>query len=172
MWNAALALALMLAAGQPTAAPSPGPGPAMMAAPTAAEKVAILKLVGLKPDAQGRVKNECGESVAPRFLGITLGAPVGDGTVLVIEGGPTTASCYGDGPDLHVMRREPAGYREIYAMRGGMMIVMPAAAGEARDIAWGGPGFSFPLWKWNGRVYEQTRRTVSDKDIEKASIYP
>lgn len=182
MSHAALALALMLAGAQPVAAASPAkaspasasanPGPAMMVPPTAAEKLAILNTFALKPDARGLVENECGEKVAPKFVGLTLGAPVGDATLLVIEGGPNAAACYGDGPDLHVMKREAAGFREIFAMRGGMMIIMPARAGAARDIAWGGPGFSFPLWRWNGTVYAQTRMTVSDKEIERAVIYP
>lgn len=163
------ASAALLFVGAPASGAAPS---APIPTPSAAEKSAILRQLALTSDAKGLVENACGERVAPKFVGIDLGGTAGRAVVFVMEGGPNTAACYGDGPDLKVMRRMDKGFREIFAMQGGMMIVMPTKGSAARDIAAGGPGFSFPLWRWNGTTYVQTRLAISDKDIGDAAIYP
>jgi hypothetical protein len=113
------------------------------------------------------VVNECGELSTPQFLPADLGGSVGTATLFAISGGPKTAACYGDGPDLHLMTRSGAGWREIYSARGRMLIILPTSTAGVRDIADGGPGLTFPVWVWNGMRYAGARRTISDAELSK-----
>lgn len=134
---------------------------------TDADWTAILETLRLSADAQGQVMNECGDRVTPQFLPAELGGRVGTAILFAIGGGPTMASCYGDGPDLHLFMRQAAGWREIYSARGRMLIILKTSTGGVRDIADGGPGFSFPVLAWDGSVYARTDREVSDADLKK-----
>lgn len=134
---------------------------------TGADRAAILKMLNLTSNPKGQVMNECGELATPQFLPADLGGPVGTATLFGIGGGPKLATCYGDGADLHLMMRTPTGWREIYAARGRMLIILPTSTAGVRDIADGGPGSSSPVWTWNGTRYAATRRTISDAQLEK-----
>lgn len=169
------AVAVALAACGQAAAPSDAEAqPATQSATvglSASDKTAILRQMSLSADARGQVENECGEKVTPQFLSAALGGPVGTATLFVMEGGPNTATCYGDGPDLHLMKREGAAFREIYSARGRMIIVLPTLTGGVHDIADGGPGFSFPVWKWNGTDYADSGRHISDQESARGAVY-
>lgn len=134
---------------------------------TDADRAAILATLRLSADAQGQVMNECGDLTTPQFLPAELGGGVGTAILFAIGGGPTMAACYGDGPALHLMMRQAADWREIYSARGRMLIILPTSTGGVRDIADGGPGFSFPVWSWNGTVYARAGREISDAELEK-----
>jgi len=134
---------------------------------TDADRAAILKPLGLKGNPRGQVMNECAELSTPQFLPADLGGSVSTATLVAISGGPNSASCYGEGPDLHLMTRSGAGWREIYAARGRMLIILPTSTAGVRDIADGGPGLTFPVWVWNGTRYAATRRTISDAQLSK-----
>lgn len=134
---------------------------------TDADRAAILSALRLSANAQGQVLNECGELSMPQFLAAELGGPVGTAVLFAMSGGPTTASCYGDGPDLHLLAREATGWREIYSARGRMLIILPTSTGGVRDLGDGGPGFSFPVWTWNGSRYAPAGREVSDAELSK-----
>lgn len=134
---------------------------------TEADRAAILETRQLSADAQGLVMNECGDLVTPQFLPAELGGDVGTAILFAMGGGPTIASCYGDGPDLHLMMRQATGWREIYSARGRVLIILPTSTGGVRDLADGGPGFSFPVWTWNGSRYAPASREVSDADLGK-----
>jgi hypothetical protein len=132
---------------------------------TDADRAAILAVLGLSAEADGRVVNECGDAVVPSFLPAELGGSVGTAILFAIGGGPSLASCYGDGPDIHLFTRDGAGWREIYSARGRMLIILKSATGGVRDIADGGPGFSFPVWSWNGSRYVPANREISDAEL-------
>jgi hypothetical protein len=134
---------------------------------TDADRAAILKTLGLTGGPQGQVRNECGELSTPQFLQVELGGSVGTATLFALGGGPNTAACYGDGPDLHLMMRKGADWREIYSARGRMLIVLPTSTAGVRDIADGGPGMSFPIWAWNGTRYADAGREISDAELSK-----
>lgn len=135
------------------------------AAFTDADRTAILQTLGLAADTAGQVMNECGERVAPQFLPAQLGGRVGTAILFAISGGPRMATCYGDGPDIHLLMREGSGWREVYSARGRMLIILPTSTADVRDIADGGPGLSFPVWTWNGSVYVPADREVSDAEL-------
>ena len=158
---AAALLSLALAAcGPPAVTPD-------ARALTNADRAAILGALRLSANAQGQVLNECNELVTPQFLPAELGGGVGTAVLFAMSGGPTTASCYGDGPDLHLLVRESTGWREIYSARGRMLIILPTSTGGVRDIGDGGPGLSFPVWTWNGSRYAPAGREVSDAELSK-----
>ncbi len=136
------------------------------------DRVALLGALKLAANEQGQVLNECGDRVTPTIAAAALGGSAGAAQLVAIGGGPTMAACYGDGPDLHLLVRDGATYREIYSARGRMLVILPGTTNGVRDIADGGPGFSFPLWQWNGTVYANTGRQVSNADIAKATFLP
>jgi hypothetical protein len=160
-----LAAALAMAAcGQPAATEAQAQSGA--AAPagelTGADRAAFLRAINARLDAQGMLENECGEKVTPRIIPVDLGGAVGVAQLFVMEGGPNTATCYGDGPNLQLFKHEGAAWREIYSARGRMIIVLTTAHAGVHDIADGGPGNSFPVWQWNGSAYANAGRQVPD----------
>jgi hypothetical protein len=139
---------------------------------TAAERAAILGALSAHANAAGQLENECGEWVTPQFLPADLGAGVGRAVAFVMEGGPNTAACYGDGPLVQLMRYDGGAWREIYQNRGGGLIILPTLHNNANDMADGGPGFSFPVWEWNGTEYVNANRQVADSALSDARFLP
>ena len=129
-----------------------------------------MSVLSLSANTDGQVMNACGELTTPQFLPADLGGSVGIATLFAMSGGPNTAACYGDGPNLHLLVRDGAVWREIYSARGRMLMILPTTTGGVRDIGDGGPGFSFPVWAWNGRAYEPTGREISDADSANAEV--
>jgi len=135
---------------------------------TTAEKTAIYALLQMRPNGQGQVQNECGDMVTPQFMVTDLGAGVGRAISFVIGGGPSMASCYGDGPLIVIYRQTGGAWREVYQQRGGMPAILSAQHNGGNDIAAGGPGFSFPVWEWNGNEYTPANREVPDSALSDA----
>ncbi|MEJ0059871.1 MAG: hypothetical protein WDM79_09980 [Terricaulis sp.] len=156
----------MAACGQPAAtdaqAQSGAAAPAAASELAGADRAAFLRAINATLDAQGMLENECGEKVTPRILPVDLGGAVGVAQIFVMDGGPNTISCYGDGSNLQVFKHEGAAWREIYSARGRMIIVLTTSHNGVRDIADGGPGNSFPVWQWDGTTYEVAGRNVPD----------
>lgn len=132
---------------------------------TDADRAAILAALGLSAEADGRVVNECGDPVVPSFLPAELGGSVGTATLIAIGGGPTMATCYGDGPAIHLFIQDGAAWRPIYSARGRMLIILKSTTGGVKDIADGGPGFSFPVWSWDGKRYAPAGRDIADSEL-------
>src|SRR5262245_27167589 len=65
---------------------------------TATERAAILNSIRAAPDARGQVTNACNDKVTPQFIAVELGGEVGTAHLAIIPGGPTSFTCYGDGP--------------------------------------------------------------------------
>lgn len=164
-------LALLLAACSPAPAPE-AEAPAAAAALSEADRTALLTAINLTPNAEGQVTNECSELVTPRILPAQLGGAVGTAQVVAIDGGPNMPTCYGDGPDIHVLARIGDTWRQIYTDRGGGVIVLRTETNGVRDIAAGGPGFSFPVFTWNGNDYVPANRQIADSDLGDAEFVP
>jgi hypothetical protein len=99
-------------------------------------------------------------------------AGLGTTVLMIVPGGPNTATCYGDGPGLlNLFQRTPAGFKLIFQDRGYVAVLATSTRG-VRDIAVGGPGFSFPVYAWNGTELVPTRRTVSDTVYSQSPSYP
>jgi hypothetical protein len=172
---AAFAILALVACGQ-AAAPSEADaqtGPAVATGDvTAAERTAILAALQLRANAQGQVQNECGDLVTPEYRPLDLGSGVGRAVAFIIGGGPSAAACYGDGPLIVVYRNTGGAWREIYQLRGGMMIILSTQHNSANDVANGGPGFSFPVMVWNGATYTHANREVGDSAMGDARFVP
>lgn len=170
------ALLLILAACGPPAATTEAGAQTNAADPagavTDAEKAAILSALELRANAQGQVTNECGELVTPQFLPADLGPGVGRAVAFAIGGGPNMASCYGDGPLVQLLRNSGGAWTQIYMNRGGPMIILATQHNNANDLADGGPGFSFPVWEWNGSTYADANRQVADSALGDARYLP
>jgi hypothetical protein len=166
------ALAACGQAAAPTEAGAQTAAAAVTADVTAAEKTAILAALQLSANAQGQVENECGDLVTPEFRPLDLGAGVGRAVAFVIGGGPSAAACYGDGPLIVVYRNTGGAWRDIYRLRGGMMIILSTQHNGANDVANGGPGFSFPVMEWNGSTYASANREVGDAALGDARFVP
>lgn len=168
-----LAAVALAACGQAAAPQNADAQPAAASAElTAADRAAILRSQNMTPDARGQVENECGDRVTPTLEQIDLGGPVGVAVLLAMSGGPTSASCYGDGPGLTLLKHEGANWRPIYSSRGAMLVVLPANGNRPRDLVSGGPGFEHPLYQWNGSTYSSTR-TIADSALgDGAQFYP
>lgn len=165
-------LALALAACSPAPAPQAEAPAVAGAALSDADRTAVLTALSLTANAEGQVTNECGELVTPRILPAHLGGAVGTAQVVAIDGGPNTATCYGDGPDIHVLAQVGGAWRQIYSDRGGGVIVLRTQTNGVRDIAAGGPGFSFPVFTWNGNEYVPANRQIADSELGDAEFVP
>jgi hypothetical protein len=165
-----LALAACGQAAAPTDAEAQTGGGAVGASTelTAADRTAILTALSLSANAQGLVQNECGDMVTPQFVAIDLGSGVGRAVAFMIGGGASIASCYGDGPLTVIYRNTGGAWREIYQQRGGTPAILPAQHNGGNDLAAGGPGFSFPVWQWNGTEYVNANREVPDSALSDA----
>lgn len=139
---------------------------------SAADRSAILHTANAQPDSSGQVENECGEKITPRLLPVDMGGAVGTAVLLVMEGGPNTASCYGDGPGLTLLARDGANWRFVYDSRGGYMSVLTSQTNGVHDIAFAGPGFEHPLFTWNGTEFAPAGRTVSDAQTSSGTTLP
>lgn len=170
----ATALLLGLGACGPAASPPAAVEEEAEALPAAgpADYPAILATLRLTADASGQIQNECGDRVTPQFLTAQLGGDAGDATLVAIPGGASMATCYGDGPDLHLFVRDGGAWREVYSARGRMLIILSTSTNGVRDLADGGPGFSFPVWTWNGRQYADANRSVADSALGDAQFLP
>lgn len=135
---------------------------------TDADRTAILTAMSLRENAQGLAQNECGDMVTPQFFVIDLGAGVGRAVAFMIGGGESMASCYGDGPLTVIYRNTGGAWREIYRQRAGSPAILPAQHNGGNDLAAGGPGFSFPVWEWNGNEYTPANREVPDSALSDA----
>jgi hypothetical protein len=164
------AICLALAACGQAAAPSEAGAQTggASAQVTAADRTAILTAMSLRANAQGQVRNECGDMVTPTFTPVDLGAGVGPAIAFMIGGGPSMASCYGDGPLTVIYRNAGGAWREIYQQRGGTPAILPGQHNGGNDLAAGGPGFSFPVWQWNGSTYAFANREVPDSALNDA----
>jgi hypothetical protein len=166
------ALAACGQAAAPSEADAQTAGAAQSGEVTSAERAAILAALNLRANGQGLVENECGERVTPRFLVADIGSGPGRVIAFDIGGGPNTISCYGDGTLTIFFRQTNGAWDQIWENRGGGAIVLSTQHNNGNDIASGGPGFSFPVWQWNGTTYVDAHRTVADSALGDARFIP
>jgi hypothetical protein len=170
----ALALSACSKAGDDARAEQSAPVTVTPAPPassvSAADKTAILTANHLHANPLGLVRNECGDMVTPQFVPAEVG--LGNTILFAMVGGPDGGyTCYGDGPDLHLMQKEGTAWREIYGNRGGAMVILPATHDGAHDLAFGGPGMSHARYQWNGHDYAQ-HGEIADGATGNATMLP
>jgi hypothetical protein len=134
------------------------------AAPAAvapAERAAIFRGAGFTRRGADWTSGQCAgtesESYAPGKIDFRRDLN-GDGRpeALVTEGG---AACYGNvGMHFWLLSRQPNGTWKVIADASAMpQFLRTKGPGGWPDIELGGPGFCFPVWRWNGRAYRPHR---------------
>lgn len=152
----ALAALLLLTDAAPVAAQQP----------TAAEQAAIFKAVGFTR--QGKQwKSDCGD---PGTVSYTPGSIQmqgdlnGDGRpeAVITEG---SSYCYGmTGEGFWLMSKQAnGGWKSLSSQTGIPEFLKTKGAGGWPDISVGGPGFCFPVLRWNGTEYRFHRRAYEGK---------
>jgi len=165
-WNAATRAftgAPQLAAAPPTGqtkpSPTPTPAPAGSMTLTAAEKAAAFRAAGFK--LEGGQWKACGD---PGTLSYSPGAieavtdlnADGRPEVVITEGG---TYCFGNtGTGFVILTKAQNGYWTIVAQETGMFIPLKTRANGWLEIMVGGPGFTHPVIRFNGRAYAAHRQ--------------
>ena len=135
---------------------------AMLAAPVpAAEHVAIFKAAGFTKRGAAWKSTNCdgaeSESYAPGSIE-TYRDLNGDGRpdAVVTEGG---AICYGmTGTHFWLLSKQADGsWKRMHDETAMPDFMTTKGVGGWPDIQMGGPGFCFPIWRWNGRAYALNR---------------
>jgi hypothetical protein len=137
------------------------------------EHAALIAATGYTLGADGTVENACGTRVHPQTLPADVGGDVGLTWLLIVPGGEGSPTCYGDVPgDMYLLWREDAGYAVIFSGGGYISILPETGVGGVHDIVLGGPGFSFPVFTWDGAAYAPADRTISDEEFAQHPMLP
>ena len=144
---------------------------ACLAAPASlspADEAAAFKAAGFK--LSGKQWRACDDPTA----GYTPGAVQevrdldGDGRpeAILVEGG---TFCYGNtGAGYSLVSQQANGRWKLITSGTGMLMVLATkGAGGWPDLEIGGPGFCFPVQRWNGREYVLHRREYEGKPCRK-----
>lgn len=165
------------AAPKPAAAPAPAPKPAAPAAAVlaagtpfpAAERTAIFRAAGA--ERLGNGWSLCAED--PHKEQATIENPGdlnGDGRqeAMVLQGG---TFCYGmTGAGFQLVTKGADGQWRSVPGAGGQgipNILKTRGVGGWPDIELGGPGFCFPVWRFNGREYDLHRQQYEGKPCKR-----
>lgn len=87
----------------------------------------------------------------------------GDGLheVVITEG---SAFCYGDVPAYALVSKQPSGGWKLMTSGRGILGVLPTkGVGGWLDLEIGGPGFCFPVHRWDGKQYRLHRHAYEGK---------
>jgi hypothetical protein len=135
----------------------------MMAAPTTAETDAIFAAAGgIK---RGKAWSLCREDANTKLRIDLIRDLNGDGIkdVIIVE---NSAICYGAaGTSFVLLAGQPKGkWRKMFGSAGVAEVLdQRRGANNWPDISVGGPGFCFPVLRWNGRTYANHRREYFGK---------
>jgi hypothetical protein len=149
-----LAVPLALLAGATVAAPSL----------SAADQAAAFRAAGFKP--HGKQWRACDDPTASYVPGAIQEVRDlnGDGRpeAILTEGG---SYCYGNtGAGYSLVSQQADGRWRLITQGTGMLnVVAGKGAGGWPDIEIGGPGFCFPVVRWNGRAYAVHRHQYDGK---------
>jgi len=159
MRHTRLTIVLVFAvACRPAPAPEP-PGVALLFAEghgglSSADQLLIFQSVGLVVDSTGTgfVDDICGQ---PGGAAVSFSDWNGDGKpeVLVIAGNSCTSGMAGSSAVLFI--KDSAGtYLPNLGFPASSADPQPSSSLGYPDLLIGGPGFCFPVWRWNGKEYD------------------
>lgn len=133
------------------------------AMPAAAEQLAIFKAAGATR--RGAKRLLCAEQPDPEGLRVDLYRDLnGDGRpeAIISEGG---SFCYGAQEAGYALLSKQAdgNWRKLTAGAGVAEPLATKGVGGYPDLSIGGPGFCFPVLRWNGRDYVNQRFAYEGK---------
>jgi hypothetical protein len=138
-----------------------------------ADRSALLAAAGYDLAGDGTVLNLCDDRVTPQILPADVGGAVGVAQLVIVPGGPSLYTCYGDVPgDMRLMMRDGDAFRVIFTGGGYISILPETGVDGVHDLALGGPGFEFPVFSWTGSGYARADRTISDEEYVKYPSLP
>ncbi len=120
-----------------------------------AEMAAVYKAAGLT-ERGGKILDACGKATEPQVDVVDLNGDE-QPEVFVLA---NDSICYGSaGGELSLLIKDKAGrwQRNLGFSAGGYKLLSTKNKGYP-DIEIGGPGFCFPVWRWNGRAYASHKR--------------
>lgn len=123
------------------------------------EMATIYQLVGLEKRDDGYITMECeNEKVDPIVEIIDLNRD-GVNEIFVLVNSNT--GCYGfAGGNLVLLVKDKKGqYNKNFNFSAGGYKILKTINKGFPDIEIGGPGFCFPVWRWNGDKYEYFKKT-------------
>lgn len=85
--------------------------------------------------------------------------------IFVIFGNGYTSGQTGSSLLLFI-KDKTGNYQTNFGFSGAMPVIMPTKNGGYPDLLIGGPGFEFPVWRWNGKEYVYYRK-ITDKSLGK-----
>jgi hypothetical protein len=119
-----------------------------------AEQVAIYKTLGLVVDSTGKgfLDTSCSQ---PAGATVSFSDWNHDGKteVLILFGNDCTSGMAGSSAVL-LIRGPKGGYSTNLGFPAGAVDTLPTRNLGYPDLLIGGPGFCFPVWRWNGKEYE------------------
>ncbi|MDT9598874.1 hypothetical protein [Sphingosinicella rhizophila] len=131
-----------------------------------AERDAIFRAAGFRKqnggwtncdgNGEGRLDDEWVDGGAIRDLD-------GDGQaeIILVDSG---IACHGmTGQGYAIMASSPAGWKSVHSNSGIPKFLATRGAGGWQDIEVGGPGFCFPVLRWNGKEYALLRHQYEGK---------
>lgn len=89
----------------------------------------------------------------------------GKAEIFIVYGNTYTSGATGSNV-LMFIKDKNGRYQSNFGFPGTVPDILPTANMGYPDILIGGPGFEFPIWRWNGRQYDLHRR-IKDTDLEK-----
>ena len=122
--------------------------------PSQADLQVIYKALDLKKNG-GKLIDSCGENVQPEVEAVDLNKDGKPELFVTVNG-----SCYGvAGGELSLFIKDKNGrwQRNLGFTAGGYNVLSTSNRGYP-DIEIGGPGFCFPVWRWNGTEYAIHKR--------------
>lgn len=135
--------------------------PAVIAALNPADRSAAMAAAGFRLE-DGRWRSDCDDPGTPSYTPgtiETLGDLNGDGRpeALVVEGGTYCFGNSGQGYSL-VSKQADGGWRLITSGIGFPEFLATTGRDGWPDLSVGGPGFCFPVLRWNGSEYRLNRQ--------------
>lgn len=157
-------LSLLLIAAVPAAAQAAPPSPAPVKL-SAADQTAAFRAAGFKLD-RGKWK-ACGDPGTATYSPGAIESVAdrnGDGLpdAVITEGG---TYCFGmTGAGYALVSKQANGKWRLMSGGTGLLAFLPSRGAERwPDLEIGGPGFCFPVQRWNGRAYVLNRHEYEGK---------
>jgi hypothetical protein len=131
---------------------------------TAAEKNTLFRQLGLQVAADKKGFRMDGFNVGARAYPVDLNKDGMEEVFVVMDGllfGNT-----GQGVALFI-KNSTGVYVQQEEVAGGIAVILDRQSGGYPELVIAGPGFEFPLYRWNGKTYTYVRN-ISDDELQSA----
>lgn len=92
----------------------------------------------------------------------------GDEEIVIVYGHPAIT---GDNVISTLFIKDTQGHYISNFSFTGSLIILPNTTKDFPDLAIGGPGFEFPVWRWNGKTYDYNRKITDNKLMDAKPLF-